>query len=250
MGLYKLNWPLNHSRGYIWLGGNGFCTLIYLYLIVTPKYLCFILLTPHPSSDCKPCHCCLAVIFDWQLWRPITAKPPTLCGAFYPLIGQLFRRAVPQKRHCLLTNHSSLPSRLFPALFAVSVTFFRSLYQRYFQLRFIPVSPQHLYRGYYELISNFFLCLCSSKAEGSRGARHFVPVISNISKQQVGMMLTDTLIMLIWGVMICGVLETMDDGDVWGVGCFIPITFYTADVVKHHPLLALTILKLRFQLYF
>ncbi len=133
-----------------------FCTLIYLYLIVTPKYLCFILLTPHPSSDCKPCHCCLAVIFDWQLWRPITAKPPTLCAAFYPLIGQLFRRAVPQKRHCLLTNHSSLPSRLFPALFAVSVTFFRSLYQRYFQLRFIPVSPQHLYRGYYELISNFF----------------------------------------------------------------------------------------------
>lgn len=43
--------------------------------------------------------------------------------------------------------------------------------------------------------------------------------------------------------MICVVLETMDDGDVWGVRCFIPITVYTAGVVKHHPLLALTIFK-------
>lgn len=73
------------------------------------------------------------------------------------------------------------------------------------QLRLVPVSSQHLYRGNYEIISNaIILCLCSSEAEGRKEARHFVPVISNISKQQVGMMLSVT-IMHIWCLMICSV---------------------------------------------
>lgn len=77
---------------------------------------------------------------------------------------------------------------------------------------------------YYEIIIStcIFLCLCSSKAEGRKGARHFVPVISNISKQQVGMMLSDT-IMYIGCMMICSVLETMDDGDVWGILYWLPV---------------------------
>lgn len=68
------------------------------------------------------------------------------------------------------------------------------------QLGFIPVSRQHLYRGDYEIISNVIicLCLCSPKAEGRKGAHHFVPVINNISKQQVTleMMLSVTIMML------------------------------------------------------
>jgi len=119
-----------------------------------------------------PVPACPSLIFDWQPRRPITATFPARYATFYSLICHRVRQAVPRRQHRLLANHSLLPSRLFPALFTVSFTFFRTKYQRYFESSYathqcaISIYIGDLLRGYQDIFF-IFMFLKSRREERS-----------------------------------------------------------------------------------
>lgn len=144
----------------------------------------YILSTPHPRSNCEPRH--RPFILERQPCHPITAKHPT--RSIRPLansnVKQFHKDVV---AFCPITPH--FRAARFPPISLYLLHSCRTVYQRHFVSS--CTSHQHLCWDYHALISYRFLC--SSKAEGRKGARHFVPVIRNTSKQQVRMMLILTV---------------------------------------------------------